>query len=85
MQFFNDQPVLQHPLQLTPDVNMSMYDNSPSLSPLSPTPLDNPANMPLHPSVFLNTTHHDPSRFHAIKYDEMATTSHFGLSAPASS
>lgn len=43
---------LQHPLQTTPDVTMSMYDtpNSPSPAPISPNMFDAAINIPLPPS-----------------------------------
>jgi hypothetical protein len=92
MQFVNDNRnwdnnniSLQHPLQATPDVTMSMYDtsNSPSPAPMSPNMFDTAVNTPLPPSpvpsVMLgspiltdNNNHHD-SQFHPLKYEDVNT------------
>lgn len=82
MQFVNEH-VLQHPLQQTPEVTMSMYNtaNSPSMSPVSPNPLDNAANMPLPPSpvstVMMGSPHlveniHD-AHYRPLKFEDMNT------------
>lgn len=94
MQFVSDQHNwdnngmgLQHPLQATPDVTMSMYDtsNSPSPAPMSPNMFDTAVNTPLPPSpvpsVMLgslntadnNNTYRDSLQFQPLKYKESDT------------
>jgi hypothetical protein len=83
MQFVNDN-ILQHPLQLSHEVNIYETSNSPSPSLVSP--LDNPASMPLPPSpvssIMMGSPHdvlHDP-HFHPLKYEDMNTLG-LGLSS----
>ncbi|CEP15018.1 hypothetical protein [Parasitella parasitica] len=81
LQWDNNHVALQHPLQATPDVTMSMYDtsSSPSPVPVSPNPFDAAVNTPLPPSPIpsvilgspIMTEHHDS--IHPLKYEDFNT------------
>lgn len=66
---------LQHPLQTTPDVTMSMYDtsNSPSPSPISPNMFDAAINTPLPPSPVPGLMINSMSDHNQIRYGDVNT------------
>ncbi|CAO3636553.1 unnamed protein product [Mucor hiemalis] len=70
-----DTQQLQHPLQTTPDVTMSMYDtsNSPSPAPVSPNMFDAAINTPLPPSPVPGLMLNSMPDHNQIRYGDVNT------------